>query len=194
MGIFDLFKSKTPEQKRDNLFQSLRKKLLVKEGENKTVSFLGSNDVRTDEDPNGVGEFGLTETNPIPINGINNINSYVDKLRYIHLPVKESKSLIAKILNDINNSVTNNKDNYKIIKEKYFPVSHKGKDLTLNAENIEGNISAYNLYDLNGKIKARVFFNCFCLKTSNKMPKGFIHRDDISPISDMKLWIHYLSK
>jgi len=194
MGIFDLFKSKTPEQKRDNLFQSLRKKLLVKEEKNKTASFLGSNDVRTDEDPNGVGEFGLVETNPIPINGINNINSYIDKLRYIHLPVEESTSSIAEILNNINNVVTKNKHNYKIIKEKYFPVYHKGKDLTLRVENVEGNISAYNLYDLNGKIKARVFFNCFCLKTSNKMPKGFIHRDDISPISDMKLWIHYLSK
>ena len=34
------------------------------------------------ENPEGVGEFGLEKTNPIPVYGIDNIPAYMDKLRY----------------------------------------------------------------------------------------------------------------
>ena len=35
-----------------------------------------------DENPKGVGEFGLEKTNPIPVYGIDNLPAYMDKLRY----------------------------------------------------------------------------------------------------------------
>ena len=43
-----------------------------------------------DENPNGIGEFGLIKTNPIPVNGIDNIPAYIDKLRYEYTSVSGS--------------------------------------------------------------------------------------------------------
>ena len=97
MGIFDFLKPKTPEEKRDAYFNGLRRKTIVREKKSVMQSIIGDgmfNDFQSDEDPNGIGEFGLTKTNPIPVNGIDNVLAYVDKLRYKYTSKTDSSIVV----------------------------------------------------------------------------------------------------
>jgi len=190
MGILDFFNSKSPLEKLEAKFNRLRQKNIVKEGKNPMPSFFGDewvNKFQSDEDPNGIGEFGLTETNPIPVNGIGSIHAYVDKLRYEYTSKQETSELAA-LLKELN-ATAKKKYEHELKKKKYFPVFTHGKGATRHVDNIRGSVSVYDLYDINEKIKATIYLNCWCLRTSNKVPKGFVHRDDTPPVSDMKLWI-----
>ena len=68
MGIFDLFKKKKPKSLMDEIGGSLELEGYIKMqqalwGEN-------SSGCSTNEMPNGIGEFGLEATNPIPVNTV----------------------------------------------------------------------------------------------------------------------------
>ena len=182
MGIFDFFKPKTHEQKLDALFKKLRKEALVKETTSVMQSFIFSsphNDSFEDEDPNGIGEFGLTKTNPIPVNGIDNVPAYIDKLRYKY--TSKSGTIVYYPVSILR---TSDGDNTEIGSKK--PENALISSAT-SSYNIEGAIDVYNLYSLGGVKNAKIYINSYSLITSNKVPKGFVHRDTIEFLKDGKL-------
>ena len=63
-----------------------------------------------------------------------------------------------------------------------------------SSPNIKGPIDVYNLYSINGKMLAKIFVNSYSLKTSNKVPEGFFHRDEIPAVRDTKVLIELLKK
>ena len=85
MGLFDFLKSKSPEEKKAEKFNKIRLLSIVQEQRSMMQEMIITSehdDSFLDENPNGIGEFGLDKTNPIPVNGIDNIPAYIDKLRY----------------------------------------------------------------------------------------------------------------
>lgn len=182
MGIFDFFKPKTHEQKLDALFKKLRKEALVKETTSVMQSFIFSsphNDSFEDEDPNGIGKFGLVKTNPIPVNGIDNVSAYIDKLRY-----KYTSKTGTVLYYPVTILRTVDSDNTEIGSKK--PESDLPSGAT-SSKNIKGAIDVYNLYSFGGNKNAKLYINSYSLITSNKVPEGFVHRDTIEPIKDGKL-------
>jgi hypothetical protein len=112
--------------------------------------------------PEGTGEFGIEKSNPIPIYGIDNIENYFSKLRYIDesgkwLPVTYQR--------------TNENDQSKLGTIK---PNVEGLSYSTSAENIGENIDVYNIYTFDGKLKlAMLFIHCYHWKTSNSAPRGF---------------------
>lgn len=185
MGIFDFLKPKTPEEKRDALFNRLRQEHMVKEKTSQMQSMITSmphNDSHNDEDPDGIGEFGLVKTNPVPVNGIDNVMAYIDKLRYEY--TSQTGSIAYFPVNCIR---TMDGDKSKIGSKK--PESDLPVGATA-ASNIKGHIDVYNLYSQGDEKLAKIYINSYSLITSNKIIKGFVHRDSISPIKDAKLLTH----
>ena len=68
MGIFDLFKKKEPKSLWDELMDMPE----VKEQKDlhDAMNAMNSGGCTTDEMPNGIGEFGIEPTNPIPVNTV----------------------------------------------------------------------------------------------------------------------------
>jgi len=180
MGIFDFFKSKTPEERASEQRLKIRNKIKINEKTSVMQSMILSSphdDSMQDENPNGIGEFGLEKTNPIPVNGIDNIDAYMDKIRYEYT----SKKTGTNTFNKISHVRTSDSDETQIGSE--MPKSALEEDST-NSDNIKGTIDVYNLYSIGGEKLAKIYINGYSLKTSNKMPKGFIHRDETDPVKD----------
>ena len=188
MGIFDFLKSKTPEEKALEQKLKIRNEIKIKEKKSLMQSFILSSphdDSKRDENPNGIGEFGLEKTNPIPVNGIDNVDAYMDKIRYEYTSKNGTKTY-----NQISHVRTSDSDNTKIGSE--MPKSALTTS-SINCDNIKGTIDVYNLYSVGGKKLAKIYINSYSLKTSNKIPKGFIHRDKTDPAKDSAV-LMYLMK
>ena len=81
MGIFDLFKKKKPKSFMDEIedISPVAAKLMKMQLEMWRDNPRGCS---TDEMPNGIGEFGLEATNPIPVNTVElGSKKYLAKLR-----------------------------------------------------------------------------------------------------------------
>ena len=188
MGIFDFLKSKTPEEKASEQKLKIRNKIKINETKSLMESLILSaphDDSMQDENPNGIGEFGLKKTNPIPVNGTDNIDAYMDKIRYEYT----SKKTGTNTFNQISHVRTSDSDNTKIGSE--MPKGDLVQSST-NCDNIKGTIDVYNLYSVGGKKLAKIYVNSYSLKTSNKIPKGFIHRDKTDPAKDSAVLMYIL--
>ena len=76
MGLFDFFKSKTPEEKKLEKFLEIRENSKIKEKKSlmhPIIAMAPHDDSLKDENPKGTGEFGLEKTNPVPVYGIENL-------------------------------------------------------------------------------------------------------------------------
>jgi hypothetical protein len=194
MGIFDwLFKSKSPAQKNAETLEKLRKKSIIKERRSSMHEILVGMPGIENQDihPKGSGQFGLELTNPIPVYGIDNIPAYMDKLRNKKITpsiLKEGEKITT--YHPIQYIRTSDTDNSKI-------GSSMPTDGQLVASAIStplGNIDVYNIYSLNGKKLAKIYINCYSLKTSNKVPDGFYNRDEIPAKQDSKATMEFMKK
>jgi hypothetical protein len=184
MGFFDFFKSKTSEERQNERFQLLRKNTVVHEKRSimhEMIITSDHDDSQMDVNPAGTGEFGLDITNPIPINGIDNIPAYMDKLRYEYISQANPNS---KTYNPVTYLRTSNADTSQVGDKKSFDSIVAS---STSCPNINGIIDVYNLYSISDIKLAKIYVNCYSLKTSNKVPKGFVHRDTTPPIRDGKL-------
>lgn len=189
MGLFDFFKSKTPEEKKLEKFLKIREKSKIKEKKSLMHSMIvmapHDNSLK-DENPNGTGEFGLVKTNPIPVYGIDNIPSYMDKLRYEYTSKSGSGT---KTYNPIIYVRSSDSDSSTIGSKK--PETDPPASAT-SSPNISGNIDVYNIYSIGEKKLAKIYINSYSLKVSDKVPKGFFHRDDTPPMQDTKVLTEFL--
>lgn len=187
MGFFDFLKKKTQAEKNIIFLQKLRKKTVIKETKSVMHDMIVSSphdSSRLDEHPNGEGEFGLVKSNPVPIYGIDNIPAYMDKLRYEYISKSGSGT---KSFNHIDFVRTSDSDDSIIGSKK--PSSNPGASSTYSP-NIGGvHIDVYNIYSIGGEKLAKIYVNCYSLKTSDKVVKGFIHRDQVPADKDSKVLI-----
>lgn len=194
MGFFDLFKKSSPEERNRRLFSKLRAKTNIPEVVsvmNDIIKISPHDNSNLDENPKGTGEFGLTKTNPIPINGVDNINAYMDKLRYrFDSKIKEGRHTF----NPIEFIRTIDSDNSE------FGSSMPTESLvasSVESPNIEGPTDVYNIYKSLSENKekiTKIYINVYSLKTSNKVPKGFHHRDEIDILRDSKIILESAKK
>ena len=79
MGIFDFLKKKEPKSLWDEMMDIPG----VKEQKDlhEAMNAMSSGGCTTDEMPNGIGEFGLEPTNPIPVNTVQGSILYLGGLR-----------------------------------------------------------------------------------------------------------------
>ena len=184
MGLFDwLFKTKTPAQKNEEYLEKLRRKTIIHEKKSvmHDIIIMSPHDSsKKDTNPLGSGKFGLEPSNPIPIYGIDNIPAYMDKLRYKYTSKSGSGTTTY---NHITFMRTSESDNSKIGSKK--PES-KGNASSTSSTNIKGHIDVYNLYSIGDEKLAKIYVNCYSLKTSDKVPEGFFHRDTVPAIKDSK--------
>ena len=193
MGIFDwLLKSKSPAQKNTETLEKLRKKSIIKERRSSMHEILVGMGVESqDIHPKGSGQFGLELTNPIPVYGIDNIPAYMDKLRNKKITpsiLKEGEKTTT--YHPIQYIRTTDNDNSKI--GSSMPTD--GQLVAYATSTPLGNIDVYNIYSLNGKKLAKIYINCYSLKTSNKVPDGFYHRDEIPATHDSKATMEFMKK
>ena len=189
MGLFDLFKRKTVAEKNIEYLQRLRKKTIVQEKKSMMHEMIvGSfhDSSLLDEHPNGEGDFGLVKSNPIPIYGIDNIPTYMDKLRYKYTSKSGSGT---STYNPVDFVRTTDNDKYRVGSKKpdNTPVAS-----STSSTNIEGHIDVYNLYSMGGEMLAKIYVNCYSLRTSNKVPSDLYHRDDIPVEKDSKLLLEVM--
>lgn len=52
------------------------------------------------------------------------------------------------------------------------------------SDNIKGVIDVYNLYSIGNQKLGKIYINSYSLKTSNIIPEGFFHRDEIPAMQD----------
>ena len=184
MGLFDFLKGKSQEERKTEKFNKIRILSNIQEVRSVMHEMIISSehdDSFADVNPKGFGEFGLDKTNPIPVYGIDNIPAYLDKLRYEYNSISGSST---KTYNPVTFQRTFDSDETSIGSRK--PLDEPIATST-SASNIKGHIDVYNLYSFGGNKLAKIYINCYSLKTSNKVPNGFIHRDSIPAIQDVKL-------
>ena len=191
MGLFNLFKKKTLAEKNAERAKKIRNRIIIHEKHSMMHQMIISvpHDASfKDENPDGEGPFGLTKSNPIPVHGIDNIPAYMDKLRYRY----ESKSRSdAYSFNPIDFVRTSDSDKSKIgSKKPNAPVVAS----STSCPNINGSIDVFNLYSIGGEMITKIYINCYSLKTSNKVPDGFLHRDEIPAVRDTKVLMELLKK
>ena len=185
MGIFDIFKRKSPAERNIAFLRQLRKKIIIHESKSKMhnmIVMVGHDSSCLDENPSGEGAFGMVKSNPIPIYGIDNIPAYMDKLRYKYTSKSGSGTVT---FNTVDFQRTSDYDNSKI-GEKKSDIIVVGGSAT-GSPNIQGAIDVYNLYSISGVKLSKIYVNCYSLKTSNKVPDGFFHRDEIPAEKDSKV-------
>ena len=190
MGLFDFLKPKSPEQKRIEQFERLKSKIIVRETKSlmhDMIILAPHYSSAMDANPKGIGEFGLDKCNPIPVYGIDNVPAYMDKLRYKY----ESEKSGVTTYNPISFMRTHEGDETPIGSSK--PESC-GIEAGTNAPNIEGTIDVYNIYSVGNKKLAKIFVNSYSLKTSDKVPDGFFHRDLIPVLQDARILMAIMSK
>jgi hypothetical protein len=185
MGLFDFFKSKSPDQKRKEQFEKLRATIIVHEKKSlmHEMIVLSPHDSSClDAHPKGIGKFGFDKTNPIPVYGIDNVEAYMDKIRYKYTSEKSGNTTY----NPVIYLRTTETDNSPIgSKKPEGEIAASGTE----ANNIEGTIDVYNLYSIGNQKLAKIYINSYSLKTSNKIPEGFFHRDEIPVLQDARLLI-----
>ena len=189
MGLFDFLKSKSPKEKKAEKFNKIRLLSIVQEQRSMMQEMIITSehdDLFLDENPNGIGEFGLDKTNPIPVNGIDNIPAYIDKLRYEYTSVSGSGT---KTYNPVTFQRTIDSDETLIGSTKPL---NEAIAASTSAPNIKGHIDVYNLYSFAGNKLAKIYINCYSLKTSNKVPNGFVHRDSTYAIQDGKVLMEFV--
>jgi hypothetical protein len=187
MGMFNIFKRKTQEEKNIIFLQKLRNKIIIHESSTimHDMIIAGKYDHSyLDENPSGKGEFGLEVSNPIPIYGVENIPAYMDKLRYEY-----TGSSGTTIGCEIDFVRTTDADQSSVGSKK--PTTKPSASST-SSPNINGHIDVYNLYSIDGEKLAKIYVNCYSLKTSDKVPDGFIHRDKVPAEKDSKVTIEAL--
>lgn len=190
MGFFDFLKPKSSEQKRIDQFEKMKSKIIVRETKSlmhDMILISPHDDSGKDEHPNGIGSFGLDKENPIPVYGIDNVPAYMDKLRYKYVSEKSGVTTY----NPISFMRTHEGDVTPIGSPK--PES-SGVEAGTNAANIEGTIDVYNIYSVGNTKLAKIFVNSYSLKTSDKVPDGFFHRDLIPVLQDTRILIAIMSK
>jgi hypothetical protein len=190
VGLFDFLKPKSAEERQREKFERVRSETIIKEQPSQMNEFIlmsDHDDSGLDENPNGFGRFGLDKTNSVPINGLDNLYAYMDKIRYKYV----SQNNGNRTYNPIVFARTSENDNQKIGDPKA-----EGELLasSLNVDNIKGTIDVYNLYSIGNKLLGKIYINSYSLKTSNKIPEGFFHRDAIPATQDSKILISILSK
>ena len=181
MGLFDIFKKKTHAEKISIKFRKLRDKSIINESKSMMHAMILSSphdNSFLDENPSGEGSFGLVKSNPIPVYGIDNIPAYIDKLRY-----KYTSKSGTDTFNHLDYQRTIDQDTSEIGSQK--PTSDPVAS-SVSSPNINGHIDVYNLFSIGGEKKAKIYINSYSLKTSNKIPEGFIHRDETPPERDSK--------
>jgi hypothetical protein len=184
MGIFDIFKRKSPAERNIAFLRQLRKKTIIHESKSKMhdmIVMVGHDSSCLDENPSGEGEFGMVKSNPISVYGIDNIPAYMDKLRYKYTSTSGSGTVT---FNHIDFQRTSDSDNSDVGTKK--PSTDPIASAT-SSPNIKGNIDVYNLYSIAGEKLSKIYVNCYALKTSNKVPDGFFHRDEIPAEKDSKV-------
>ena len=189
MGLFDFFKSKTPEEKKLEKFLKIRENSKIKEKKSlmqPIIAMAPHDDSLKDENPKGTGEFGLEKTNPVPVYGIDNVPAYMDKLRYEYTSKSGSGT---KTYNPVIYVRTSDSDTSAIGSNK--PETDPVASAT-TSPNISGNIDVYNLYSMGGEKLAKIYVNSYSLRVSDKVPKGFFHRDDTPPMQDAKVLTEFL--
>ena len=190
MGFFDFFKSKTPEQKKKEQFEQIRAKTIIQEQRSlmHDMIVLSPHDSSCkDVSPNGTGKFGYDKTNPIPVYGIDNVGAYMDKIRYKFTSEKSGNSTYNPVIF------------MRTSDDDVSPIGTKKPENELPASgievpNIEGTIDAYNLYSIGNQKIAKIYINSYSLKTSNKVPDGLFHRDEIPIMQDAKILLALIGK
>ena len=189
MGFFNFLKSKSPEQKRTEQFERIKSKIIIREKNSVMHDMILTSphdDSYGDVNPNGTGRFGLDKSNPIPIYGIDNINAYMDKLRYKFT----SKISGNTLYNPISFLRTYDGDDAPIGAKK----SESGNMASgIESSNIEGTIDVYNIYSIGNTKLSKIYINSYSLKTSGKVPDGFYHRDEIPVLQDGRVALELVS-
>jgi hypothetical protein len=191
MGLFDFLKSKSSEDKKAEKLNKIRVLSNIQEKRSimqDVITTSEHDDSFLDENPDGIGEFGLEKTNAIPVNGIDNIPAYMDKLRYEYTSMSGSG---IKTYNPIKYQRTTDSDETPI--GSSMPLNEPIAAST-SATNINGHIDVYNVYSIGGNKLAKIYINCYSLKTSNKVPIGLVHRDKIPAMQDGKVLIELVKK
>ncbi len=113
------------------------------------------------------GDFGLDKTNPIPINGIDNICTYMSQLHYEAISKDGSNILLP-----IQYQRTIENDDSEIGSEMSSAKGLVGSTFSINIRN---EIDVYNIYTFDGSKKlAKLFVFCYHSYTSKLAPNGFI--------------------
>jgi len=154
---------------------------------NDFIKMSDHDDSGQDINPNGFGRFGLDKTNPIPVNGLDNIPAYMDKIRYQYVSQKSGNITY----NPITYERTSENDGFQVGDEK---PSSELMAAGVDVDNIKGTVDVYNLYSIGNKLLGKVYVNGYSLKTSNKIPEGFYHRDVIPATQDAKVLLALMSK
>ena len=191
MGIFDFLKRKTQAEKNIIFLQKLRLQTIIHETKSlmhDAIIASEHDNSYLEENPAGKGRFGFESSNPIPIYGIDNIPAYMDKLRYEYTSKSGSGTITY---NHVNFVRTSDADQSSIGSEK--PITDPVASST-SSPNINGHIDVYNLYSIGGKKLAKIYVNCYSLKTSNKIPDGFIHRDKVPAEKDSKVLMESMKR
>ncbi len=190
MGLFDFLKPKSAEEKQREQFERVRSEISVKEQPSQMNAFIlmsDHDDSGLDENPKGYGSFGFDKTNPIPINGLDNLDAYMDKIRYKYVSQKNGNTTY----NPIVYLRTSENDNQQVGDPKpEGDLMASGIDV----DNISGTVDVYNLYSIGNKLLGKIYINSYSLKTSNKIPEGFYHRDEIPATQDARVLLAIMSK
>lgn len=179
--MFGLFKSN--EEKKLAFFNKLRTETAIKLKKsfmNSVIISNGYNELVNDEFVGSKGKFGYDKTNPIPINGLDNLEAYFDKIRYKYASIDDINSFSFP---SISFQRTDENDVSKIGTSKNEKVSAK----SLSIPDIKGHIDVYNIFSFDNKKLAMLYINSYSLKTSNKIPEKFFHRDNVPVYKDGKL-------
>lgn len=190
MGFFDFLKPKSAEDKKREQFERARAETIIHEQVSQMNDFIkmsDHDDSGQDINPNGFGRFGLDKTNPIPVNGLDNIPAYMDKIRYQYVSQKNGNTTY----NPVSYERTSENDGFQVGDDKPAgELMAAGVDV----DNIKGTVDVYNLYSIGNKLLGKVYINGYSLKTSNNIPEGFYHRDAIPATQDAKVLLALMSK
>lgn len=190
MGLFDFLKPKSSEQRRAEQFELLKSKIVVRERKSlmhDMIIMSPHDDSYKDVHPNGIGSFGLEKSNPIPVYGIDNLPAYMDKLRYKYVSEKSGVTTY----NPVSFMRTHDSDE--------TPIGSKKPDASAfeagtESPNIEGTIDVYNIYSVGNTKLAEIYVNSYSLKTSDIVPDGFHHRDQIPVLQDTRIIMAMMDK
>ena len=124
----------------------------------------------------GFGEFGMVKTNPIPLNGVFALYTYLPELRY---PYTSKTGFVTYF--PVQFERTMDSDNTPIGASLS---NFSGAAGGTSAPNIGDNIDVYNLYDQSGFKLAKIYLHGYQSYTSSKAPEGFVLASDISDEQD----------
>ena len=185
MGFFDFFKTKSAEQKKIDQCKKIRTETIIHERRSvmhEMILMSSHDDSCQDVNPKGIGEFGFDVSNPIPVYGIDNVSAYMDKIRYKYTSEKSGMSTFNPVF-FIRTSESDDSPIGSVKPEGVISASGT------KSSNIQGMIDPYNLYSIGNKKLAKIYINSYSLKTSNKVPNGFFHRDNVPVMQDARILI-----